>query len=483
MKNRLRSRQLAAMLGVDLHLQPHPAAPDSPAVAEGNHVFLNLREDFLGSDRFDHLLRHELCHVLQQRRGLVPSTGFVNGHHFNGELALEREAEAFATGQGSLAAMLADLFATRGIQPSLPVLQHFTQVGNKSVFAPHELSLKGQIILDLMPLGALWLRRMGAANQQYVFESESDFLVGIQQGLHGNGTLLLPVLKLMVSPHVLYAMQLHELERIRAVEQHPNEKSFDLHLRTTLVRQKLWSEAELVVGDHFLEHIVTPSLPVFSSRCLNDRIAIFELVSEANTSVTLNAMLQKEAAAFAVMQAQNALEFVDYYTFFMAMIKDPEPAPKLAPQRLRSAEALSYALTPVLFDYLWCPQFDPAPAPEELPSMLAAWCAQGYRLGFPRVSAALANVTQYAGLEGATGRAAVEIINRYMDRIQALWLERVPTTVRYSQSGAQREYIYRMPEGTVILQLATDGSLTIGSYIPEPRLIEGSTQVTGIPTA
>jgi hypothetical protein len=239
----------------------------------------------------------------------------------------------------------------------------------------------------------------------------------------------------------------------------------------------------LVVGDQFLEHIVTPGRPVFSSRCLTDRIAIFELVSEASTSITLNAMLQKEAAEFAVMQAQNAMEFVDYYTFFMAMIKDPEPAPKLAPQRLRSAEALAYALTPVLFDYLWCPQFDPPPAPEELPSMLAAWCAQGYRLGFPRVSAALANVTQYAGLEGATGKAAIGIINRYMDRIQALWLERVPTTVRYSQSGAQREYIYRMPEGTVALQLATDGSLTIGSYVPETRLIEGSTQDSSTPTA
>jgi hypothetical protein len=483
MKNRLGSRQAVAMLGVELHLRPHPAAPESPALAEGNHVFLNLREDFLGSDRSTHLLRHELCHVLQQRRGLAPSTGLVHGHHSNGELALEMEAEAFATGEGSLDAMLADLAATRGTQPSLPVMQRFTQVANKSVVAPHELSPKGQIILDLMPLGELWLRRMGAAGQQYVFESEPDFLVGIQQGLHGNGTLLLPVLKLMVSPHVLHAMSLHELERIRAVEQHPNEKNFDLNLRTTLVRQRLWSEAELVVGDQFLEHIVTPGRPVFSSRCLTDRIAIFELVSEASTSVTLNPMLQKEAAEFAVMQAQNALEFVDYYTFFMAMIKDPEPAPKLAPQRLRSAEALAYALTPVLFDYLWCPQFDPPPAPEELPSMLAAWCAQGYRLGFSRVSAALANVTQYAGLEGATGKAAIGIINRYMDRIQALWLERVPTTVRYSQSGAQREYIYRMPEGTVALQLATDGSLTIGSYVPETHLIEGSTRGSSTPTA
>lgn len=446
-------------------------------------MFLNLREDFLGSDRSTHLLRHELCHVLQQRRGLAHATGFNNGHHTNRELDLEREAEAFATGQGSLAAMLVDLTATRGVQPSLPVVQRYTQVANKSVFAAHELSAKGQIILDLMPLGESWLRRMGAAGQQYVFESEAEFLVGIQQGLHGNGTLLLPVLKLMVSPHVLHAMHLHELERIRAVEQHPNEKSFDLNLRTTLVRQRLWTEAELVVGDHFLEHTVTPGRPVFSSRCLADRIAIFELVSEASTSITLNAMLQKEAAEFAVMQAQNALEFVDYYTFFMSTIKDPEPAPKLAPQRLRSAEALAYALTPVLFDYLWCPQFDPAPSAEELPSMLAAWCSQGYRLGFPRVSAALANVTQYAGLEGATGKAAIAIINRYMDRIQALWLERVPTTVRYSQSGGQKEYIYRMPEGTVTLQMSSDGSLTIGSYVPETRYIEASTQTTSTPAA
>lgn len=471
------------MLGVELHLRPHPAAPDSPAAAEGNHVFLNLREDFFGSERSSHLLRHELCHVLQQRRGLVRSTGVFDGRGFNDEVALEREAEAFATGEGSVAAMLADLAATRGMQPSPAVIQRFTQVADKSVFAPHELSPKGQIILDLMPLGDMWLRHMGAAGQQYVFESEPDFLVGIQQGLHGNGTLLLPVLKLMVSPHVLHAMHLHELERIRAVEQHPNEKSFDLNLRTLLVRQRLWSETELVVGDHFLDHIVAPGRPVFSSRSLADRIAIFELVSEASTSITLNPMLQKEAAEFAVMQAQNAMEFVDYYTFFMATVKDPEPAPKHAPQRLRSAEALAYALTPILFDYLWCPRFDTPPAPEELPSMLRAWCAQGYRLGFPRVSAALTNVTQHAGLEGATGKAAIEIINRYIDRFQALWLERVPTTMRYSQSGAQREYIYRMPEGTATLQLADDGSLTIGSYVPETRLLEGSTQGTNTPTA
>lgn len=450
-----------------MHLQPHPLAPGAEAVAEGNCVYLDLRGDSIGSERSLHLLRHELCHVLQQRRGLALAE--------RGAM-LEAEAELCATDESAANAMLAELAATQPVLGQAPVLQRFTRIGDQSVIAAHELSPKAQIILEMIPMGDQWLRRMGSAAQQYSFESEPEFLVQILQGIHATPTLLLPALRLMVSPRVLYQMHYPELERIRAVEQHPNEKNFDLHIRTTLIRQRIWSEAELNIGDEFLEYTGVSKSPVFSSRSLEERIAIFELVNEASTTTTLNPELQKEAAEFAVSQAQSTMEFVDYYAFYMAQIKDPQNFPRQRGQRLRAAEALCYSLTSLLFEYLWCPQFEPPPRGDELPAQLAIWCSQGYRLGFPRISAALSNVAQYAGLEGATGKAARELIRRYMDRIQATWIERAPNAVRFSQSGIYREYVYRVPGVMATLQLSPAGNLTIGSYTQEMRFLAGSNE-------
>ncbi len=61
-----------------------PAKVNADAVTKGSSIFLSQgRED---------LLRHELGHVIQQKKGIVPATGYVAGQPLNDNAALEQEA-------------------------------------------------------------------------------------------------------------------------------------------------------------------------------------------------------------------------------------------------------------------------------------------------------------------------------------------------------------------------------------------------------
>lgn len=64
---------------------PEPERFHASAVTKGNHIFL--------STGAENLLRHEMGHVIQQRNGVVPATGSVEGQKINDNVALEKEAD------------------------------------------------------------------------------------------------------------------------------------------------------------------------------------------------------------------------------------------------------------------------------------------------------------------------------------------------------------------------------------------------------
>jgi hypothetical protein len=458
MTQRERSRLATAMQGVELHCYPHPDAKAAIGVAEGNHIYLNLRDDFFGSARSMRLLGHELTHVLQQRQGRVkPSAGF----RYNVDPALEAEADRLAYEFPRLQRYLLN---SRRTLPLQPVMQCYVQSGDRLIHYRHDLDLKPQLIFDLINFGNHWLRAVNSSDEPYIFNNEFELLSGVQEGLHGIRTLTLRRLSITVSPLVLESLELEELEAIHDYERTGDENKVALNrARKALSRLELRTDKELLICKDFLESTNVQNEPIFTSATLADRIAIFDLVDGAHNPVDFDLVQQRNAAQFAVRFAQSIPEFVDYYRFYMAYIGSDSAN---AGRQSRSPETALEALVEPLLPFLRCPNFATPPRAQDLPELLTEWSAQSHKIGFPRISAAVAHMVMHARLIGEAGRTARETIDRYMSGLQELWLERIPDFVRHTQDGVEIEYGYRHHSGYLLLRLSEDGNLTIGPHRP-----------------
>lgn len=93
---------------------------DALAYTYGNQIHFAPGMDNLHSGFGQHVLKHELAHVRQQRRGGINATGRVNGLAVNEEPALESEAHRMASGASS-----ASSYSQAGGNSNNPVAQCF----------------------------------------------------------------------------------------------------------------------------------------------------------------------------------------------------------------------------------------------------------------------------------------------------------------------------------------------------------------------
>ncbi len=92
-QRRFEERYGVSFADVHVHYNsPEPARLGALAFARGTQVYLGP-----GQERH---LNHELGHVIQQKRGLVPATIRVGGYPVNDDTRLEREADAIAAFRG-----------------------------------------------------------------------------------------------------------------------------------------------------------------------------------------------------------------------------------------------------------------------------------------------------------------------------------------------------------------------------------------------
>jgi len=453
----------------DVLLHPHPAAPTAVASTDGLRIFLNPRHHRLSVAQWLHVLGHEFAHMVQQRQGRVRPTGFVGGIAYNDDPLLEFEADR-------LASAFAAMFRT-GVCPALPpwrdagrrqpVLQHLVSIKGRPIRSGNDLTPAAQSLLQLLPEGAPWLASVASAPTEYQFGNDLELLAGIHAGVHGDTVMLLRKLQIALHPEALASFTKDDIDSIVLVERGAGDNSVArMRVRRLFAAQQLFTESELQVGDDFPGLTGLVNEPLFRSVSLAGRIALFNLVNEGVTEHALDTMLQNEAAAFAVQRSCNVFEFVDYYRFFMALVSDPSPDQSLAAKRARFAEATADSLSDIIFDLLWAPTLANTPTPAAMPGVIAQWSERGFRLGFPRLSAALSHLAQHVPINGATGAAARQIIQDAMSQLQALWVTTVPRSVRVSQSGGERLYTYSLPSATAQLSLAEDGTLTISNYVP-----------------
>jgi hypothetical protein len=450
---------------VRIHLHAHPAASQAWGVAVGDNIYMHPCVLQLEPETVSFVLRHELAHVLQQRTGRVRPNGSLGGMPANDDCFLEWEADCIALGLLPPEAAFGEGLLPQDVQQ--PVLQCAMQVAGRRIETRANLSSKAAIILDMIPNGAAWLKVIGTSRPLYSFNDEYEMLASIQAGLHGSPIVLLRRLGLSIHPEAFRPLDAEDIERLLHMETAESNNSVGMmRLKKTLAAHELWSENEFTIGDEFLKNVCVSAEPLFRTLSLADRIALFDLVNDSTSEVSLNQILQKEAANFAVAHAQNALEFVDFYRFFMVLASDRDASPSLASKRARFAETMMDSWISLLHNQLWCPTLVQPPAPEQMPRMIREWGVRGQRLGFPRLSAALAHVAQFADLHGATGAAAQSLIERHMDRLQSFWQERVPSSVKASQYGTDLFYFYDLPGATAKLRLDEEGNLTVSSYTP-----------------
>lgn len=469
---------------VELHFIRVPVLLNADAFACGDHIYMNAESSASLSQRHLEILGHELTHVVQQRQGRVPVARQLYGLPANQEDGLEREAQEmgrrFAGGRPS---ELPQLPLSRS-HPA--VVQRLLRVGEKHHFVLQDLRPKPAAILRLIRGGEEWLKWISAdPNAVYHFADEHQLLAGVQMGLHGTPLILLPQLGVMV-----HAFKLAELSELELKTLHVAEGSTESN-STARTNQKaatkvlqaynILSQSELAIGPQFLidAGVDETQVPLFQATTLASNIALYNLVDGASTETRQNPILQKEAAKFAVRHAQDQLEFLDYYQFYMSTLKDSALKSKSAERRAGLAELITEEISPLLYSLLWCPSLSEVPAREAVPSIVRSHLAEGKRLGFARLSSALCQVHENAGINGATGQAAKEIIDRFMGQVHTVLAEQAPASVALSQDGMERYYQYG--PGPVAPQLCYSayGNLTLRSFTLSAQNQQEGTETKG----
>ena len=454
---------------VELHFNQLPAFLNADAFAYGDHIYVNAENSAYLSQRHLEILGHELTHVIQQRQGRVGAALRLCGAPANQEAGLEREAQEmgrrFAWGGPSELPRLA-------LSRSHPaVVQRLLRVGEHHHFALGELRPKPAAILALISGGEEWLEWIIAdPNATYYFADELQLLAGVQMGLHATPLILLPNLGVMVHAFKLAELSEAELKTLQVVEDFTESNSAaktNKKVATKVLHaHDIWSQSDLTIGQTFLTEagVEEGQVPLFQATTLASNIALYNLVDGALTEAEQNPILQKEAASFAVGRAQDQLEFCDYYQFYMSTVKGPDAKSKLAERRERRAESIAEEISPLLYGWLWCPSLKEVPTPAEVPSLVRNWLVEGKRLGFARLSSALFQINENAGLNGAKGLAAKGIIDQFMDRVHAVLVQQAPASVALSQDGMERYYQYS--PGPVAPQLCYSayGNLTLRSF-------------------
>jgi len=413
------------------------------------------------------LLGHELAHVVQQRQGRVRPTVTLGGFAANDNPDLEREAIdagwRFANG------MDCNWPRRSACATHQAVIQRSVTVGGKTLSGAADLGLAGTV-LNLIGGGPAWLNwAIHAPTVNYRYSGEDELLMGVQSGLHTSELLLLRGLGLQVHPLKLLEMELDDLNAIAAAENEADPSDIvRLRAKKVLAKYQLLSQTELAIGPEFLAQSGVAEEPVFQAMGLSDRIALFNLVEGASNEISLNPMIQKEAAGFAVQHAQSTVEFVDYYRFYISTVDEPAPTAQGSAARISKAEAARESTEPLLYGRLFCPSVQSPPTPEQMNTLIQNWVSAGNELGFSRLSRGLVLVSQYANLQGAKGDAASKLIDEYIQGAEQFISLQSAAAVTLTQDGLDRYYSYRKDQSQAQVCLASGGDVTLANYQPKP---------------
>jgi len=324
-------------------------------------------------------------------------------------------------------------------------------VAGRLLRSPRTLTEPAQLTLARIDGGTQWFEWASGSAQRYDFADERSLLDDVQQGLHGTSMLWLPRIGLQVGPAKLLTLALHELALIHNAESLGDSEALARRVRDVLAAHDLVTNAELASADAFLAELGVATAPLLQGLDFDDRMAVWRLAA-ADPQPAARAVSRREAADFALAQARSALEFCDYYRYYLQSAADGRSA---AARRQATTEALD-TLLPALFDALGGPRFDGSPTVDELPRALHSYLATGRAIGFPRLSLAAQQIAgQVPGLGGDPDRLRRSVAS-VLQAAQALLGNASLQPGRLGQDGSSLQWLAQDGDRRVRLQFTGD---------------------------
>ncbi|MEM7244843.1 MAG: DUF4157 domain-containing protein [Acidobacteriota bacterium] len=438
------------------------AAEGVLALARGGRIHVSPALTRLSPKRRRHVLGHELCHVVQQARGVVES----ENEGLNGCPVLELEAElwgeCFADRRPLGDSLATDLALS---EPRDQVTQHMVVLAGQYLSEPEQqLEEKTRNILALLGQADCWLEwAIGVKEQHFRYVDQLDLVNGIHRGLHGDSPVLLRKSGLLVSPQRLMELPEPSLDRLLAVE-HCDGEHDEESVRLVLAEGGLCSVADLRLVDQFLSDRKLKAEPIFAHVSLADRLALLELERQGGACAR-NRQRWPEIVSFALEHACSAAEFADYYEFYTRVV-DRSPSVKSKSARLEGAGELVSTLWQLVLPHLRCPVASRLPTTVELYAMLNQWVASNEVVGYARASQALRDLARGAGLVIGQAEQAVQSSVAFLAEAQRFLTRTEPGSRVVSQDGLHHVYRYQAKDAEAVVRVSGAGEVTLERFVP-----------------
>ena len=331
-----------------------------------------------------------------------------------------------------------------------------------------QLSERARMVLGLIDGGLPWLSwACSSPAARFDFADELTLLADVQKGLHSASLVFLPRTGLSVSPLKLMSLETDTLRLLALGESGDAGEHDAARLRHALQTNQLLTNDELAGTDGFLESLGVGQASLFKLLDLNDRLALYTLMSSGNSNdAAAGPSLQAEAADFAVQQARTVAQFCDYYQFFL-LLAGTGTAPHAEPAvRAQMAEAALYHLLPLTFGRLHGLQLATSPLQSrELMSAIWQWQMTGRSVGLPDVSQAALQMVAYGGYRGEESPAAiVRLMDDYMEQANALLVKGSITAQSVGQDGESLRYTFENETHQAQLEVSPERLVYLRGY-------------------
>jgi hypothetical protein len=336
-------------------------------------------------------------------------------------------------------------------------------VARVPIYSVTRLSDRGWNALQLIEGGVAWLDwAIRDQDARYHFDDETAMVAAIQPGLHASDLMLLPRSGLLIGPAKLMELAPAEIKALVAYE--AGNETTRVRTQVRKILRNFATASDLQVGVDFLAELQQQAAPLFQVITLDERIALAALAASPVPG-GLGPEVQVEAASFAIDEARNPSEFIDYYGTYLDLTASASAGglPAGSPEdRRRRVQVAVDELQPLLFCALDCPSIAD---PSDVRTAIAEWFMLGNRIGFSRVSAGVRQIvldTKF-GRPDFKGTADVAV-SAYLDAAQALLRRQEVEAGQLGQDGATWAFTVANAVERAVLTLGADGFLTLTSY-------------------
>ena len=412
------------------------------------------------------VLGHEIAHVIQYKKGLMGEAASMGRQEILSH-ELRMEGEAWIAGKRfSEGSEYAFESLSRKFSNSLPY-QQYLLIDGKLISTLSELSEKSQTILQMIESGSKWFEWTAKQEDQgYTFSSESEFLEGVQSGLHGSSLMLISKPDLLVNPVRLLGLSIEELTLLKAKqESEKSNKVESLQVHKILSGNGLRIKSELAIGFDFLKQIGVSDATILQAMSLGDLVDLFDMVDESSSSSSLNSSIQKEGAKFALAIAQNPGEFIDLYKFYITVGDKLGTTATKPAKRKVLAEQYVQDIVECLFDAGLSPIVEPGISPIELRAAIQNWIDGGRYVGFRSVSRGALQVMKNSRLcEPGQTLNTRNVVEEYLTRSQNFLKSYEASPMKLTQDGLVGVYQLNEKEASATLEVTQQGYLTLARY-------------------